>query len=165
MPFGLGFHPYFPASPDHEVWIEADELWEQAGQGFPTGRVESLGPDGGLRRPKALREIPPQIKMPEGDVRNLLFRRREGGIRAGVRDPRGGYEVELTCSDEFGAMVLFTPVQPPVVSLEPHTCVPNAFNLSPRGLPAGTLELAPGQTWQAWWQLRAARSSCTCARR
>ena len=155
MPFGLGFHPYFPASPDHEVWIEADERWEQAGQGFPTGQIEPLGPDGGLRRPTPLREIPPQIKMPEGDVRNLLFRRRQGGIRAGLRDPRGGSQIELTCSDEYGAMVFFTPVQPPVVSLEPHTCVPNAFNLSPRGLPAGALELAPGQSWQAWWELRA----------
>jgi aldose 1-epimerase len=154
MPFGLGFHPYFPASPDHEVWIEADELWEQAGQGLPTGRIEQLGPEGGLRRPTALRDIPPQIKMPEGDVRNLLFRRREGGIRAGVRDPRGGYEVELTCSDGFGAMVFFTPVQPPVVSLEPHTGVPNAFNLTSRGLPAGTITLGPGETWQAWWEVR-----------
>jgi aldose 1-epimerase len=155
MPFGLGFHPYFPASPEHEVWIEADERWEQAGQGLPTGQIESLGPDGGLRRPTALRDIPPQIRMPEGDVRNLLFRRRAGGIRAGVRDRRAGYEVELTCSDGFGAMVFFTPVQPPVVSLEPHTCVPNAFNLSSQGLPAGTIALAPGQSWQGWWQLRA----------
>jgi aldose 1-epimerase len=154
MPFGLGFHPYFPASPEHEVWVEADERWEQAGQGLPTGQIEPLGPDGGLRRARALREIPPQIKMPEGDVRNLLFRRRQGGIRAGVRDPRGGYEVELTCSDGFGAMVFFTPVQPPVVSLEPHTCLPNAFNLSSRDLPAGTIELGPGQSWQGWWELR-----------
>ena len=112
--------------------------------------------DEGLRRPKPLREIPAQITMPEGDVRNLLFRRRAGGIRAGVRDRAAGHEVELTCSDGFGAMVFFTPVRPPVVSLEPHTCVPNAFNLDPRGLPAGTIELAPGQSWQGWWELRAA---------
>ena len=52
-------------------------------------------------------------------------------------------------------MVFFTPVQPPVVSLEPHTCVPNAVNLSSRGLPAGTIELGPGQSWQGWWELRA----------
>ena len=29
------------------------------------------------------------------------------------------------------------------------------FPQDPRGLPAGTIELAPGQSWQGWWALRA----------
>jgi len=151
MPMGLGFHPYFPVSPDHEVWVEADERWEQAGQGLPTGRVDQLGPNDELRQPRALRDVPPQIKMPEGDVRNLLFRKRGAGISAGVRDPRNGTQITLTASEGFGALVFFTPVSAPVVSLEPHTCVPNGFNVAD----GGTITLAAGQVWRGWWELRA----------
>lgn len=155
MPMGLGFHPYFPAGPEAEVFVEADELWEQAGQGLPTGKIDRLGPTDGLRQPRALRDVPPTIAMPEGQVRNLLFRRARGGIRAGVRYPSARYQIALDGGDGFGAMVFFTPVAPPVVSLEPHTCVPNAFNLQARGLPAGTIVLEPGARWTGWWELHA----------
>src|SRR5207244_2940966 len=107
MPMGLGFHPYFPASSDHEVWVDADERWAQRGQGLPTGEVQ---PETELRSPRALRDIPPTIQMPEGSVRNLLFVKRAGGIAAGVRDHAGGYETRLTASPGFGALVFFTPV-------------------------------------------------------
>ena len=156
MPMGLGFHHYFPATPEHEVWVEADERWEQAPEGMPTGRIEPIAAGEGLHRPRTLRDIPPGFTTPRGDVRNLLFRRSAGAISAGVRDPRLGYEVRLTGSPEFGALVLFTPPGTPSVALEPHTCVPNALNLTARGLPTGLVVLEPGQTWQGWWEVRAA---------
>ena len=156
MPMGLGFHHYFPATPDHEVWIDADERWEQAPEGMPTGRIAPLAAGDGPRRPRALHDTPPEFATPRGDVRNLLFRRSAGGIGAGVRDSRLGYEVRLTGSPQFGALVLFTPPGTPSVSLEPHTCVPNALNLAARGLPTGLVVLEPGQVWHGWWEVRAA---------
>jgi aldose 1-epimerase len=141
MPMGLGFHPYFPASPEHEVWVDADERWAQRDQGIPTGEKSP----GGLARQR-LSEIPPTIQMPEGTVRNLLFYSK-GGISAGVRG--GGFETRLTSSEGFQALVFFTPVSPPVVSLEPHTIVPNGFNMGQMDV------LKPGQSWRGWYQIEA----------
>ena len=154
MPMGLGFHHFFPASVDNEVWVEADEQWEQAPEGMPTGRIDQLGPDDGLRHPRALRDIPLGFTTPRGEVRNLLFRRSVGGVSAGVRYPENGFEARLDGSPEFGALVLFTPPGTPAISLEPHSCVPDAFNLAKRGLPTGMVELDPGQVWRAWWEVR-----------
>ena len=153
MPMGLGFHPYFPASDDVAVWVDADERWAQHGAGLPTGEIQPLGPDDGLRRPRALRDVAPTTTMPEGSVRNMLFRKRSGGIAAGLRDPRTRHATTLTASDGFGALVFFTPAAPPLVSLEPHTCVPNAFNLP--DVPSGTITLKPGETWRGWYQIEA----------
>jgi aldose 1-epimerase len=145
MPMGLGFHPYFPASPEHEVWFDADERWTQRGQGLPTGEKQ---PETELKQGKRLREIEPTIRMPEGSVRNLLFVKKAGGIAGGVRSPEG-YQTVVTASEGFGAMVFFTPVAPPVVSLEPHTCVPNGFNMGQM------VVLKPGQPWRGWYEIAA----------
>lgn len=168
MPMGLGFHPYFPTplgpagtAEECAVWVEADEQWEQAGPGLPTGRIDRLRPNDGLRQPRRLADIPASVASPQGNVRNLLFRRAAvdesdapGGIPAGVVDRANGVEATLEASAGFGAMVFFTPAAPPVVSLEPHTCVPNAFNLA-SDLPGGMIVLEPGQDWRGWFMLRA----------
>src|SRR5262249_25438773 len=120
MPMGLGFHPYFPASPEHEVWVAAAERWAQRPPGLPTGEKQ---PEADLWSPGALRDIPATIQMAEGAVRNLLFVKPSGGIAAGVVDRAAGYETRLTASPEFTALVFFTPTTPPLVSLEPHTIV------------------------------------------
>jgi hypothetical protein len=85
--------------------------------------------------------------MAEGSVRNLLFVKKAGGISAGVRGV--GYRTTLTASVGFGGLVFFTPVSPPVVSLEPHTVVPNGFNMGQM------VVLKPGETWRGWYQLEA----------
>ena len=73
MPFGLGFHPYFPTpfgpgvAEQCEVWIEADEKWAQEG-GLPTGEVVPLEPAAWPRRAAPLGEVPPDSRMAEGPV-------------------------------------------------------------------------------------------------
>jgi aldose 1-epimerase len=162
MPMGLGFHPYLPAPvlpggihEDCVVWFDADELWPQTPPGLPTGEIRPLAPDHPLRRGARLGDLPEDVPTPRGDVRNLVLRRTGGGVRAGLRDERAGVELEVSASPEFGALVFFTPPSPSVVSFEPHTCVPDAFNLKERGLPTGYLELAPGAPWRGWYQLQA----------
>jgi aldose 1-epimerase len=168
MPMGLGFHPYFPTplgpageAVACEIWVDATEIWDQD-MGFPTGEIRRLGPDASLRRGQPLAEIETH-SSPLGDIRNILFRRdtgntsdAPGGISAGVRDPVNRVEVRLTSSAGFGALVLFTPPTPPVVSLEPHTCVPNAFNLANRAdLPTGMITIDPGESWRGWYDVEA----------
>jgi aldose 1-epimerase len=152
MPMGLGFHPYVRlplgsrgTHDECEVWFDADELWHQVPPGLPTGEVEELPAGHPLRTGQRLGAIPRDVPAPGGGARNLVFRRRGGGIRAGARDPREGIEVEIAADEAFGALVFFTPPTAPIASLEPHTCVPDAFNLHRRGLPTGYQELAPGQ--------------------
>jgi aldose 1-epimerase len=166
MPMGVGFHPYFPTplgqlgSPDAcQVWVDATEIWERRSE---TPVVSQLAPDEWLRRPRALGRVPTRPTA-QGDSRNVLFRRagaRAGsdrhGVRAGVRDPANGLAVTLEASPEFGAMVLYTPPTPPVVSLEPYSCVPDALNLA-AALPGqtGLVVLAPGERWRGWIEIRA----------
>jgi aldose 1-epimerase len=166
MPFGIGFHPYFPdlfgplgSAEKTQVWVDATHAWEQAGPGLPTDRIDALGVADGLRTPRAIRDIPATVASPQGNVRNLLFHRDRAagadGIRAGVRDSANGVHVELRASADFGALVFFTPTSPPVVSLEPHTCVPNALNVATRlpAAPSGLLTLEPGQVWNGWYEI------------
>ncbi|HEV8635264.1 MAG TPA: aldose 1-epimerase [Chloroflexota bacterium] len=168
MPFGLGFHPYFPiplGSGDAgrcEVWIEASERWGHEG-GLPTGEVTPIGPEEWPRRATPLAQVPPDSQMAEGPVRNVLVRRdvsgpsdAPGGVRAGLRDPQNGVAVTLTASAGFGRIVLFTPASPPVISLEPQTCVPNAHRLAGEtDRPTGLVVLDPGGRWRGWWDVRA----------
>jgi aldose 1-epimerase len=168
MPFGLGFHPYFPtpfgpgAADGCEVWIEADERWGQQG-GLPTGEVTPLAPEAWPRRAAPLAEVPPDSRMAEGPVRNVLVRRdvagpsdAPGGVRAGLRDRQNRVAMTLTASAGFGRMVLFTPASPPVISLEPQSCVPNAHRLAGESdRPTGLVVLEPGGRWRGWWDVRA----------
>ena len=139
--------------------MEADERWPQRAQGLPTGEI---APGDELAEPRKLADIAAAITMPEGSVRNMLFRKNttgasdaSGGIAAGLRDPANGVAVTLTTSAGFGALVFFTPVAPPLVSLEPHTCVPNAFNMAESGLPTGMVVLKPDESWRGWYQIEA----------
>ena len=48
----------------------------------------------------------------------------------------------------------FRPPDNAVVALEPYTSAPDAFNLAARGVAAGMRELAPGQTFEAGFEIR-----------
>jgi aldose 1-epimerase len=155
MPIGLGFHPYFHIDDGTLVRIDATEEWAQEA-GLPTGQLRRLADDEWPRRAAPIGEIPPDSQMAEGPVRNRLLRRRDGdeGVRAELRYP--DRTVTMTASAGFARMVFFTPAAPPLVSLEPQSCVPNAHRLAGEGNPdTGLVVLEPGESWRGWWELRA----------
>lgn len=155
MPFGLGFHPYFRIDDATLAQIDATEEWTQDA-GLPTGQVRELAADEWPRVALPFGQIPPDSEMPEGPVRNRLLRRRESadeGVRATLRYP--DREVIMTANGAFRRMVFFTPASPPLVSLEPQTCVPNAHRMAGEGnADTGLVVLEPGQAWQGAWELR-----------
>ena len=167
MPFGLGFHPYIPTplgprgdADACEVQIDATERWRDFID--PPATVTPVAEDEWPRRPLPLADIAPIHRSDAGVVRNATFFRREPGERRGATgrliDRANGVEAVVTCSAEFPAMVFYTPPGIATASLEPHTCIPNAFNLTGAGRPdPGLTVLAPGATWQGWWALRVAR--------
>lgn len=167
MPFGLGFHPYFPTpfgpagSQDAcAVWVDADEQWRQSG-GLPTGEIVPLGPSGWPRVATPLGQIVPDVVSAEGPVRNALYRRLAegpasgpGGMRAGIVDSVNGVAVSVRASVGFDRTVFFTPPSPAVVSIEPQTCVPNALALAATSaLPTGLEVLQPGERWNGWFEI------------
>ena len=74
--------------------------------------------------------------------------------RARLIDPSLKIAVEVRADAAFGDFVVFAPPNSPVVALEPYTCAPDAFNLAARGVAAGMRELAPGQTFEAGFEIR-----------
>ena len=69
-------------------------------------------------------------------------------------DPSLNLAVEVRADPAFGDFVVFAPANNPVVALEPYTCGPDAFNLAARGIDSGARELAPGQTFEAGFEIR-----------
>lgn len=165
MPFGIGFHPYFnvPFGPsgsfdDCLIGIEVDYLWE----GFlgPNPTVSLVDSDMWPRRFLPLDEIPHTVQLTDGPSRNYTFQRghkSEDVVMGSVIDPVNRVRADITVSPEFTSMVMFTPAEAPTVSLEPHTCIPNALNLANNNTDydPGLIDLSAGETWSSWYEIDA----------
>jgi aldose 1-epimerase len=170
MPIGLGLHPYFPlpfgttgSVDDCEIWIDAPFFWEQD-QGFPVGAPRPASESLDLRTPRSLRALASVGIGGANKILNLLhsqFSGRQGpapapgGIRAGVRNPHARREAVVEADAAFPACVSFIPAPRDKVSFEPHTCTPNAFNLTDEGLVSGTITLGPREFWRGSIQIYA----------
>ena len=166
MPFGLGFHPYFrtPLGPagraeDCEVALAATERWERTST--PPAEVSAVSADEWPRRTLPLSALTPNSNTAAGPARNHKFIVRSeteehgGGMRGRLTDRANGIEATLDASEGMRATVFYTPPDAPVVSFEPHTCMPNAFNLMTEGIPdPGLIVLDPGAAWDGWYELR-----------
>ena len=71
-----------------------------------------------------------------------------GWFTAELRDPANGRTIAVRSDSAFREHVVFAPLHAAVVCLEPYTCTTDAFNLTARGLDAGTIVMAPGETWE-----------------
>lgn len=163
MPIGLGLHPYFPLPlggrgevDDCEIWIDAPYFWDQE-NAIPTGDSRRAEESLDLRTPRSLRALASiGIGGPDRALNVLYgqFSDRHGagpaahGIRCGVRNPRSGYEVVVAPSPAFSACVTYVPPSRDKISFEPHTCVPNGFNLVNEGRTAGTITLGRREYWR-----------------
>jgi aldose 1-epimerase len=170
MPVGLGLHPYFPlplgdtgSSDDCEIWVDAPYYWEQEGY-VPVGTSKRAEHSVDLRQPRSLRGLASVgIGGPDRMV-NLVHsqfaddqppRPSHHGIRWGLRNPRSNREVVVQADAAFPASVTFVPPSRDRVSFEPHTCLPNAFNLTANRRVAGTATLLPGEFWRGSLSVRA----------
>ncbi len=166
MPFGLGFHPYFrtPLGPagsaeDCEVALAATERWDSTST--PPAVVSPVAADEWPRRALPLSALTPNSNTAEGPARNhkFILRDQSGGAASALRgrltDRANGLEATLDASEGMRTVVFYTPPDAPVVSFEPHTCMPNAFNLMTEGVPdPGLIVLEPGAAWDGWYELR-----------
>ena len=157
MPFGFGAHPYFhaPLNPNGSrdammIQLDANARWPLDASLIPTGRTAPLDGKYDLRAPRPL----------GADTYDDAFRMAAISTgdpsmpRARLIDPSLKIAVEIRADAAFGDFVVFAPPNNPVVALEPYTCAPDAFNLASRGVAAGMRTLAPGETFEAGFEIR-----------
>jgi aldose 1-epimerase len=155
MPFGIGAHPYIHAPLDErgrrgEVALEvsASSHWPLDERLIPRGAPEPVTGRFDLRGRR-------RLGSESYDDAFQLDARRDAGLPcARLIDPALGLAVELRAAPAFRELVAYAPPDREVVSLEPYTCAPDAFNLATRGIDAGVIELAPGATFNASFELR-----------
>jgi aldose 1-epimerase len=145
-PFGVGIHPYLLVDgvPVDELELEftAQTGLRTDERGLPVEDFAVAGSPADFRTPRRIGET-------------QLDTAFTGGI-SGARVTAGDRGVELTLSPEFRWLQLFTGDTLPAdrrrrsLAVEPMTCPPDAYN-SGRHL----VTLAPDETWQGEWGLRA----------
>ena len=142
LPFGLGYHPYFLASPASLVEAPASDCWELE-ESLPTGKRKPVVSNLDLTRGRQL----DQLKL--DDVLTGLEPSTSGPhglLRGKVRKPDG--ELRVWTGPDFRELVVFTPQNRLAVCLEPYTCTTDAINLQQQGIDAGLKVLQPGESWQ-----------------
>jgi aldose 1-epimerase len=157
MPFGFGAHPYFHAPLDPKgtrdailIQLDANARWPLDARLIPTGATEPLGGKNDLRAP---RPFGPETY---DDVFRMapISNSDQSAPRARLIDPSLKAAIEIRADAAFGDFVVYAPTENPVVAIEPYTCAPDAFNLAARGVAAGMRELAPGETFEAGFEIR-----------
>lgn len=148
LPFGFGTHPYFRlplGAGDPEacvITIPAAEVWAHEGA-LPTGERAAVTDREDFR-----------AGMRFGDLRwdgvlTGLAVADDGLVHATIEDPSSGLVVEQTFPPAYRNAVVWTPPHRGAVAVEPWTTVPNAFELSARGIDTGLIELPPGGRWES----------------
>ncbi len=155
MPFGFGAHPYFhaPLSPRSRraamrLTLDSRNRWILDDSLIPLGRKAPVEGKCDFRSGRELGDesYDDAFQGPEPDA--------SGTVRARLVDGQAKVAIEVGADLSFTHWVIYAPADRPVVSIEPYTCAPDAFNLDARGIEAGTRELAPGASWRGAIEIR-----------
>ena len=134
-PAGLGWHPYFPRRLRSRLNAELTDRWERdEATELPTRCIAQPGID--------------------ADIAHLDFDHCFDGWRgtARLRDEK----LSLRLSSSLPRLVVYTPPHKPYYCVEPVSHVSNALQMADP-LAHGVVELAPGESFEAWMQLEVGR--------
>lgn len=155
MPFGFGAHPYFHAPLGNagrrdalELQLDAESRWILDSRMNTTGVLQPLDGKYDLRAPRRLGNAA------YDDAFRMAASTDASAARARLLDPALKLAIEVRADPAFGDFVVYAPLDSPTVALEPYTCAPDAFNLAARGISAGARELAPGESFEAGFEIR-----------
>lgn len=148
VPLALGFHPYFVFSgglKDVVLYAPPCAEWPRDGEGqaaglpVPTGLTQRL-----------------EEGLPLGEMNSdLAFLRLENKESVWVIEDRPAARHLLLRTDPlFSNMVLFKPSWANAISLEPHSCVPDACNLPWDGEETGARGLDSGSARLFSWSIQ-----------
>jgi aldose 1-epimerase len=120
---------------------------------LPTGRRHPVSEAADLRQPRTIGDKTMDDLLTglpaSADLRRAV---------AAIEDDHGA--VEVSCSNAFREMVVFTPPHRQAICIEPYTCVTDAMNLKDGHISPGVTVLPSGKMWMASVELsRLGRSS------
>lgn len=150
LPFGFAIHPFFALlgeRKDIQICVPAPQVHVSSPEHFPTGEVFDVdGTRFDLREPKVV----------EGLVLDDVYFGMDSGKTASVCWTALGRKVELTATDDFDHMVVYTPADTPVVCLENQTCSTDCVNRHNAGYvdTAHLLTVDPGMSHSGSIQLK-----------
>jgi aldose 1-epimerase len=137
MPAGLGWHPYYPRTPETTLTASVAALWLTDAEILPVARVAPT-PDLDLRRGLAVDRVALDNAFVGWDGRAL------------ISWPDRGAQLRLDASDPLNTLVVYTPPGQPFFCAEPVSHITDAFNLAAAGRDdTGMLSLQPGETVRA----------------
>ncbi|MEW8979891.1 MAG: aldose 1-epimerase [Symbiobacterium sp.] len=154
MPFGLGFHPYFLAPQEEEIFVRLTpgRLWEMQ-EWMPTGRF--LEPQGTYD----LSTWQPAHAVTRGEGYAVAAPEPDGWSRFELANRTTGRTLALRAAPAYRHWLIFNGFAGSF-SAEPYTCMTNAFNLDLDPAVSGMAALAPGEErrdleWELTWSERA----------
>ncbi|MCL6444631.1 MAG: aldose 1-epimerase, partial [Alicyclobacillus sp.] len=139
-PFALGLHPYF-VLPGSEVWVTvpAAEEWPITSQSFVTGTAVSTPWVNEVNRGIRTSEFHPL------DCRMVSVVSSSDGYSCTLSCPEESWQLTFSVDSQFRFLLLFRPDWSDSVSLEPYTCLTDAFNLPYPAEMTGVRGLHPGE--------------------
>jgi aldose 1-epimerase len=139
MPFGLGFHPWFPRGKGSMLRFCARRFWLEGPGGLPTDPVSV---------PAEL-DFAAMAPIP-ASWRNNAYEGWQGGLD--ITYPERGLRVTVTASPNLNWLMFYANPSLDVFCLEPQSHLPDAHN---RAECHGLVELAPGESMSASIAFRA----------
>ncbi|MGQ0676523.1 MAG: aldose epimerase family protein, partial [Rhodospirillales bacterium] len=142
MPLGLGWHPYFPRTPQARLTAAVGRMWRTDAEVMPVALVDppaTHDPGRGIR--------------PEGVALDNCFTDWDG--RAAIEWPECNARLTMAADPLFKHLVVFTPPGRDFFCVEPVSNVTDAFNLAAAGRQdTGMVALGPSKTLRAAMTLR-----------
>jgi len=150
MPMGFGIHPYFRVGMSSDanastalIKVPAATYWELDGDSLPTGtRLAAIDV-------LDLRDGKPFAGLTLDHVFTDVQMEADGVSRCVIENGDTGHGMVMESDAQFRELVIYTPPGRDTICFEPYTCPTDAINLEGRGIPAGVIVLAPGETFSA----------------
>jgi aldose 1-epimerase len=142
MPMGFGIHLCFlPRRLFTRIRVPAAACWELDEDSVPTGNRLAAAGVLDLRNGKPFADL--TLDHVFTDVQ-----RETGGVsRYVIKNRDAGHGMVMESDARFRELVVYTPPGREVICFEPYTCPTDAINLEAKGIPAGVMVLAPGETF------------------
>ena len=143
FPFGLGWHPFFPKTPDTTLAFDAAHVWRSDATRIPVARE---------RTPDAWRVAPPRA-LGELEL-DHVFEPACGP--ATIAWPARSLEAEIEADSALDRRVVYVPEGRDFLAFEPVSHMTDAFNRAARGEPGtGTRILPPGGSFSCTMRIHA----------
>ncbi|MHA1266668.1 MAG: aldose 1-epimerase [Candidatus Helarchaeota archaeon] len=145
LPFGYGIHPYFQLLGKRSDWVlyfPATEMYELVNL-LPTGKTIPLPSNFDFREGKSLEGV--YLDNLFGNLRTG----KEGTVTCSLVNSSLRIQLTITSDKNFKYYVLYAPQNQSFICIEPYTCIPNAFNLTQKGINTGLQLLKPKERFQS----------------